>query len=465
MRSLFGKIFLSFWMAQALFLVLAIVVTWVVRQEGETRLESAESKIFSEAVQIYEKSGTPAVRDYLDQIRDTQHIRTFLFNDQGDEISGHRAPDLLRDPARFRARMHAIWKVIPPFSIQRQNLVSASGQRYTMVAIQPAPGPFGPNAPTWGGILIAIISSGLICYLLARYLTAPVVRLRAATQKLSAGDLSARAGNGGSRGKDEMAQLVRDFDSMAERLEKLVKAQSRLLNDISHELRSPLARLNVALALARQRSGPEAQRMLDRIDVESDRLNELIERLLTIARLEAGPEGVRKESVSLPELVTEIVEDADFEAQGQRCHVFATINCDCTVMGNPALVHSAIENVVRNATQYTKPGTDVHVTLDCGGESGKPEAIVQVIDSGPGVPEDSLDKLFRPFYRIDDARVRNTGGVGLGLAITDRAVRLHGGTVRAANRPEGGLLIEIRLPIASKDTLKPGIPKTAALVN
>ena len=154
---------------------------------------------------------------------------------------------------------------------------------------------FGPHGVPGLGILIAIISSGLVCYILARYLTAPIVQLRAATQKLASGDLTARAGMPSSRRHDEMAELMRDFDRMAERLENLVNAQSRLLTDISHELRSPLARLDVALELARQRSGPEASSALDRIDRETNRLNQLIQRLLTIARLEAGDESIEKE--------------------------------------------------------------------------------------------------------------------------------------------------------------------------
>ncbi len=444
MRSLFTKIFLSFWLACALFFIVAIVATWIVRQQGETALDTAESKILGDAVDIYERSGTDAVHDYLEQIRKTRHIGAYLFNEKDEEISNHHPPDWARDARRSRT-ITQFWRLIPVFSVQRQSITS-KGHRYSMIAIQSAPGPFGPHAPTWEGLLIGILSSGLVCYVLAKYLTGPLVRLRTATQKLSAGDLSARAGTTGSRRQDELAQLIRDFDTMAERLEKLVNAQSRLLNDISHELRSPLARMNVALALARQRSGPEAQGMLDRIDVESARLNELIERLLTIARLEAAPEGVRKEEVDLLDLVYEIIEDADFEAQSRGIHVISKLAGPCEVHGNPALLHSAIENVVRNATQYTAKGTNVEVSLTCDSQLGKPQAVICVADSGPGVPEDSLERLFRPFYRIDDAR-SHSGGTGLGLAITDRAVQLHGGSVRAMNRPTGGLLVEIRLPL------------------
>jgi two-component system sensor histidine kinase CpxA len=243
-----------------------------------------------------------------------------------------------------------------------------------------------------------------------------------------------------------MAQLVRDFDTMAERLEATVNAQARLLNDISHELRSPLARLNVASALAHQRSGVEAHSALERIDLEAERLNELIGGLLTIARLDSGNDARQKSPIALGEMVEGIAADADFEAQGRNCRVETAIKEDCVVVGVPILLHSAIENVVRNAARYTREATSVQVTLERGQRGGGPEAVIRIVDSGPGVPEEELDKLFRPFYRIDDARGRQTGGVGLGLAISERAVRLHGGTVKASNRPEGGLQVEIRLP-------------------
>jgi len=233
---------------------------------------------------------------------------------------------------------------------------------------------------------------------------------------------------------------------MAERLENVMNAQSRLLNDISHELRSPLARLNVALGLARQRAGEPAQPALERIDLEADRLNEMIGRLLTIARLESGA-AMEKVPIHLADLIGQIAADADYEAQSRNSHVESSIEDDCVVLGDLALLHSAIENVVRNAMRYTTEGTEVQVRLRCDPNPEGRQAVVEVSDSGPGVPEEALDKLFRPFYRIDDARGRQTGGVGLGLSITERAVRLHGGTVRAANRDEGGLQIEIRLPM------------------
>ncbi|MGH9543794.1 MAG: ATP-binding protein [Terriglobales bacterium] len=450
MKSLFLKIFLSYWVAQALFVVLAILITVAARERGESAIwEAQQASVLRKAVQTYEQGGPTEVRRYLEEVRDSLHTRAFLLDDQGKDVAGRDLPhwaELLGKGEQPPRR--DLWQHLTPSPFRRQVQVAASGHRYTLVAFLPPSGPFGPGGVPGLSILIGIISSGLVCYLLARYLTAPVVRLRAATQRLAAGDLSARAGGLAARRRDEMAQLVRDFDTMAERLEAAVNAQARLLTDISHELRSPLARLNVASALAHQRAGVEAHSALERIDLEAERLNELIGGLLTIARLENGTDAGQKSPIPLGEMIEGIAADANFEAQGRNCGVESVIKEDCLVMGAPLLLHSAIENVVRNAARYTREGTSAQITLERGSGHDGAEAVIRIVDSGPGVPEEALDKLFRPFYRIDDARGRQTGGAGLGLAITERAVCLHGGTVKASNRPESGLQIEIRLPLA-----------------
>jgi two-component system sensor histidine kinase CpxA len=457
MRSLFVRIFLSYWIATALFLVMAIIVTLAIRPSGEiASVQSQQARFLNESVQAYQAAGEEGARKYLRGVRDSQHIRLYLFDEHGRELLGRQPPEWIERVERGQTRTaDTFWGRLKPMQFLRESMTSSDGHRYTLVTELPPEQRtvLGPHGIPGLGILIAVLSSGLVCYVLARYLTSPIVRLRAATQKLASGDLSARAGVPGSRRHDEMAELMRDFDRMAERLENLVNAQSRLLTDISHELRSPLARLNVALELARQRSGAEARSALDRIDRETNRLNQLIQRLLTIARLEAGDESIEKIPVHLEQIIHEISKDAAFEAQSRGCEVEATVVDDCVVVGSPSLLHSAIENVVRNAIRYTQEGTSVEVRLEQGvglpnNGAGRPEAVVRVIDCGPGVPEDALDKLFRPFYRIDDARGRQTGGVGLGLAITDRAVRLHGGTIRVSNRPQGGLMVEIRLPLS-----------------
>jgi two-component system sensor histidine kinase CpxA len=450
MKSLFLKIFLSFWVAQALFIVLAILVTLAFRPRSST-WEALRNTTLNDAVAALEEGGPHQLRQYLDNLEATQHVRAFLFNEQGEEISHRGAPDWAIRVAAGGTRGPRDGVVFPPPPVQRDSRASSDGKhRYTLVMGLP-PGPrvfFGPRGMPVPGLIIAVLSSGFVCYLLAWYMTKPVTRLRAATQQLAAGDLTARAGDPKSRRGDEIAGLVRDFDSMAGRLETLVRAQSRLLNDISHELRSPLARLNVALGLARQRSGAESATMLERIELEAGRLNELIGRLLTLARMEDGEQHVPSTPVSLDEVVLSVAEDAEFEAQARHCHVRSEIPAGIwAVRGEASLLHSAIENVVRNAIRYTREGSTVEIHLEKMAGNGREEAVVQVTDCGDGVPPEALEKLFQPFYRLDDARGRQTGGVGLGLAITERAVRFHGGRVTATNRAEGGLMVEIYLPL------------------
>ncbi len=449
MRSLFLKIFLSFWAAQALFLVLAILVVIALRPTREPGIEPMGSRVITEAVSEFQNGGESAARQYLEDLQHTQNVHGFVFDSSGREISGRMVFAWIDDMRRTGHIRHHNWidRFLPErFYRQSQNV---QGQDYTLVVeFPPGPRVFGPHGIPSLGISIAIISSGLVCYLLAWSLTSPVARLRHATQRLAAGDLTARTGAPGKGRRDELAQLMRDFDRMAERIEALMEAQSRLLKDVSHELRSPLARLSVALGLARQRATPEARGALDRIELEADRLNQLIQRLLTISRLETGNDGILKTRLSLRELAEHIARDAEYEGQGRSCRVSAEPTDEYPVEANPDLLRSAIENVVRNAVRYTAAGTTVEIRLERRiGDHGE-DILVRVLDSGPGVPDDALEQIFRPFYRIDDARNRQTGGAGLGLSIADRAVRLHGGSVRASNRPEGGLEVEIRIPAA-----------------
>ncbi|HJT70965.1 MAG TPA: ATP-binding protein [Terriglobales bacterium] len=451
MKSLFLKIFLSFWLAQALFLAVAIIVTVAMRPTRQTSaIEAQQTRFLNDSIAAYQAGGVDRLREYLRNIRDTRHIRAVLFRDD-ESLLGHTVPPWFIETVKGQRRTTdtLLGRLNPRFQMLKASTVAEDGHTYTLVTeLPPGQSPlFGPKGVPGLGILIFILISGLVCYFLTRFLTAPVIRLRKAAQKLAAGDLSARVGGRSSPNGDEISQLIHDFDLMAEKIEKLINAQSRLLKDISHELRSPLARLTVALELARQRTGPEAQTILDRMSLESSRMNELIGSLTTIARLESGASTVRRQHVDLEELVQEVARDAAFEAQSRKTQVECEILDELPISGDPALLRSAIENVVRNATRYTREGTAVKIRAERLKFGEWEDAVISVSDSGPGVPKEELDRIFRPFYRIDDARGRSTGGVGLGLAITDQAIRLHGGTVRASNLPEGGLLVEIRLPL------------------
>ena len=456
MKSLFLKIFLSFWLAQALIVALVVLATVVFRPQTESPFwDFVKTHIADQLVQAYEGGGAPGLSHRIDQFGSTLKLHAFLFDEQGRELSGRTAPSWAQRLVHGQNPQGLGWLAhFSPRRFVKQQVSTNEGKVYLMVAEVP-PRPWLPllrQKPPLTGLVIlgmAVLVSGIVCYFLAGYLTSDVRHLRAATQQLAAGDLNARAQAPRGRRRDEIAELVRDFNTMASRLQDLVAAQARLLHDISHELRSPLARLSVALGLATQRSGPEAMSALERIELETNRLNELIGRLLTLARLEGGDDELRRTEVSLDELVHDIAVDADFEAQSRHCRVVCVIQDEITVLGSGSLLHSAIENVVRNAMRHTPEGTEVEIRLAHESGANGREAVVRVTDHGQGVPQEALDKLFRPFYRLDDARGRQTGGVGLGLAITERAVRLHGGTVRAANRPQGGLMVEIRLPLES----------------
>ena len=225
------------------------------------------------------------------------------------------------------------------------------------------------------GLLLTAI---LVCFALAKYLTSPIGKLRTATQKLAGGDLSSRVVPMVGRRRDELADLARDFDVMAERIETLVISQRRLNSDISHELRSPLARMNVALELAKQKSNKDTEPMLERIENESNRLNEMISRLLILAKLETNSELVEPVHIDLAQIVNEVAEDADFEAQAKGRSVTVSAQDHCTVMGSENLLRSAIENVLRNAVRYTAEGTVVDVSL----KANNGHAVLQVSDHG-----------------------------------------------------------------------------------
>ena len=218
---------------------------------------------------------------------------------------------------------------------------------------------------------------------------------------------------------------------MASRIEELISRQRQLTSDVSHELRSPLARLNVALDLGRERKGNDPA--FDQMEEDIRLLDEMIGRLLTIAKLDISPTQVPMMEVDLADLVSQIAHNAEFESREPDGGIGLTLSGQCVVWGSAELLHSAIENVVRNAARYTESGTSVEVRMECETLSGAPSVRLTVRDYGPGVPESELRNIFQPFYRVAAARDRQSGGTGLGLAIADRVVRIHGGTIRAEN--------------------------------
>lgn len=465
MGSLFLRIFLWYWIAMALLGLALVAVTATTRPENESERWQARNAEMLQlqaraATALYATGGRAAAQAYLSGPGRERAPRLWLFDETGQLLAGSRAPLEARQlaaqtlrAADGRARRETFFA---------QAVRAPDGQRYTLVSRRNPPRAisttrfrlFGRRVQPWEQALrlaVVLLIAGVLCYVLARYLTVPVVRLRAATQQLAAGNLKARVGPSLDYRRDELAGLARDFDVMAARLENLVLSQRRLIGDMSHELRSPLARLNVALELARLHDAKGAREALqidlDRAERESTRLNALIGQLLSLAHLEMDETRAALDEVDGEALLEEIVADADFEAHHRQRAVRIEESAPCSIIGDRELLRRAIENVVRNAIFYTAQGTAVEIALRCSPESG--EAVIRVRDHGPGVPESELSELFRPFHRVETARDRQSGGAGLGLAIAERAVRLHHGSIEARNAPGGGLMVELRLPLQS----------------
>lgn len=458
MRSLFLKIFIWFWLAMALVVLASTLSSFMAFNEGPKHLGGQLAMFGLAAAEKLAQQGKSGADDYLNLLERTTRTRSYLFDDSGNLIAGKETPAKVREvvQALVGEGENKVSQTSKTDFVARK-FVTPGGKSFIIAGEFPRPPamlwPFRPHA-WWAQSIAVFLTAGVLCYWLARYFSSPVVKLRAATQQLASGDLSARVGAANGRRRDELADLGRDFDIMAERIQSLMNSQQRLLHDISHELRSPLARLKIALELARQGEGEEAVWALDRIEREADRLNHLIGQLLTIARLDSNSPLAGNDPVDLKRLVDEIVFDADFEARSRNRAVRIVASQNCYATGDEQLLRSAVENVVRNAVSYTADGTEVEVSLRCRNASDDGQAIISVLDKGTGITKAALADVFRPFYRVADARDRQSGGIGLGLSISQRAVEVHGGTVRASNSPEGGLLVEILLPTAAADPVR-----------
>ncbi len=448
MHKLFVKIFLWFWLAMTLIGAFGIIMALT---SDPFRADVARKRKIMyeqgmELVHALDHGGRASLLVKTRELQKKTGRQFFLFQGELGPLSG----EMLHPRARLMAIMAAQTGEIQVQPGKEGLWVAMPGlERYTLLVRLNPPGPIERllNPYHLAPRLIAtFLITGIICFLLARSVTAPIEKLRLATRKIASGDFTHRV-RPDVPGQDEIAGLADDFDRMTERVEGLVEAQKRLLRDISHELRSPLARLSVALELARQKSGPEAQLSLDRIDREAERLNELIGQLLSLTQAERVLGSMDREPIDLREMVLDIAGDADFEARALNRTVSVTADRPLHLTGNPEILRRAIENVVRNGIRHTAENSAVEISLEEAVLADTREAIIRIRDHGPGLEEPFLKRIFEPFYRVSDARDRDSGGTGIGLAITDRAVRLHGGFVDAANANGGGLVVTLKLPL------------------
>jgi two-component system sensor histidine kinase CpxA len=308
--------------------------------------------------------------------------------------------------------------------------------RYRLITVADPPMAIQSFLPYYFLILVAV---ALVCWVLAVNIASPLRDLARAVDRFGRGDLGVRLG---SRRRDEIGELSRSFDRMAERIGTLVTAERRLLQDISHELRSPLARLSFAAELTRM--APDRNAAVERLKKEIDRLTDLVGALVEVTRAEGDPSATRLEPLNLGDLLRDVVEDCRVDADARGCGIDVAGEIDQTLRGDRELLRRAVENVVRNAIRYTPRGSTVEVKMENGGQTVR----ICVRDSGPGVPEELLPRIFQPFFRVDDSRDSSTGGVGLGLAIAYRAISVHHGRVWAQN-VHPGLSVFIELPLAA----------------
>ena len=439
MRTLFTKILLWF--------LLTVVVTFTVTFYVSSIFVRSRQPEFTrftfelrEARAAWETEGSAGLNRFLARLKDATGADAALtYADGRDVVTGR---DMTKEIHSTAARGPRGFLPFVPFvrieSGRGFTTVTLSrDKKYYFVATYPARDPnregWSVQVPSQTWWMLVIFA--MLCYGLARQLTSPLRKMQKTIERFGRGDFSARVN---SRRADELGQLGRAVDQMAERIESLLKSQRRLLQDISHELRSPLARLGVAVELARGGGDPDTA--FSRIEREADRLNMLVGELIQVTRAEGDPAGLTTEPLRLDELVRVIVDDVHIEAE--RHHIALDLDtCEAEMEGNPELLRRAIENIVRNAIRYSPDGGRVQVTLKGTGQGYR----VAVRDFGSGVPDESLSHIFDPFYRVEEDRGRTSGGVVLGLAIARRAVELHHGSIRATNqRP--GLLVEIDLP-------------------
>ena len=455
MRGLFTKIFLGFWIAQSLiFLITTLLILqhhWVRPDETMEVLNVTLPIAGTAAVQAYEAAGCEGLRQYSASLRQTIYLADtanhFLCPPAGSALI---AEALAKSDSRHIVNATTAGDI----NVWSTAIQSAAGHRYVLLLSRPR-----SNGKHWLHDLllfafpqmwVAIVVCGATTFVLVLLLIRPIGRLRVAARKLANGELATRVprpdGEARLFGGDEIEGLVHDFNYMAERLEGLVDAQKILLRDVSHELRSPLARLSVALELAREEAPPAMAENLKRIEREAGRLNLLIGQLLRLSSMESTDAAAFAEVFLLHDLIEKMLPDVEFEAQQRSCAIRVLGQCKCMVQGSPELIYRALENIVRNAVRYTQQQSVVELTIRCEQRAGVSMVVLDVSDCGPGVPENELDNSFRPFYRVDDVRQLDTGGFGVGLAIADRAVRRHHGELRARNRPQGGLTVSLKLP-------------------
>lgn len=445
MPRMFWKLFFALWLSIMSF---AVVVAWInqtvilqntMNEPGEAlpvNLQRIEKRLSRDL----ERGGERQLRRGLAGLHQGLRNHVFILDQQGRELLG-------RDRQLKRLQRNNVRS-------DQKVLEAGDGKRYTLIRVDRPP-PRSLMAPGPRGVgmrlIVAAAISALVSLLLARYLAAPLAQLSHASRLLAKGDLSVRVGGPMDKRRDEFGQLARDMDEMAARLQTSQQANRRLLRDVSHELRSPLARLRVALEIARNKDQRLVVEELNRIELESERLEKLVDEVLALLRESSGSSGLNIERFDLAGLLEDLVGTVSYEIADSSQKIQLEQSPSLILDADRELLWRTFENLIRNAMVHTGEDGTIRVSA-C--RSDKETIEVRVTDTGPGIPRQHIDRIFEPFYRVDEARDRQSGGHGLGLAIAASAVRRHGGNISASNRTGAGLEVKVSLPANDSGPLK-----------
>lgn len=453
MRSLLLRIFVSFWSIIVITIVTAAALGYFYAERVRATMQSFEvSDAMLEASASLQENGREGLTEWLRSLPDVTASLVYVIDDRGQDLLDRRLPaPIAMAMRRFDGMMH---RRLPPTRDAGNlrparpftQLVGPDNRVYTLFVLPPrgAIGRWLSERSGAGFVIIALLVSGIVSYLLARAISRPIRRFRESAIAIAGGNLDTRVSDRLGERRDEIGLLAKDFDRMTGELQRAWLQQTELTRNVSHELRSPLARLRVALELARRRAGDLPE--LDRIDAETERLDELIGQILEFSRLDSERKEDRSR-IDLDELLASVVEDVRYEygRTGGGVSIGYESECHAVVDGYSSALQSGVENVLRNAVQHSPVGGEVRVRL--GTEASR--AVVTIEDQGGGVAEHELDHIFEPFYRAKTTRADETvRGSGLGLAIVSRAIALNGGSLLARNAGQG-LRVEIRLPMVA----------------
>lgn len=461
MRRLFWYITLSF-LAVSVIITLALsgfASKWHEEQTipglNVTRMQLTLDGYLANAKSELAHKGPEGLSQWLDIIGNELLITVYAVDGDGRPLSKHKIPD---DTTAALAAAGKNLANTPKWL--RATTATYGNQTYTIVCrFEPSFMKRLENAPMFralGKIMLVTVAVGAL--LLAWYITSPLAQIQRSAHRYAQGDLDARVGRLKFGRATEIVALAAEFDRMSERIKSLVDSYKSLIRDVSHELRSPLARLRVALELARTPDPPATDITLERIESEANRLENMLRQTIELAKLQMAT-PLKYEPVSLNLLLDEIVANADYEGAARDRRVVLTETETILTRGNHEAIYSALENVIRNALRYTDSGTTVDVSLK---RSGPHRAIIRVRDHGPGLSEQEIARVFEPFYRTNSARAQCEEGTGLGLAIVRSAVQRHKGEISVRTLKEGGLEITISLPIGKERRVSP--QKTPPLV-